>query len=135
MLRTALWAIGWPENSVTAVDGNRCMLPILGQTTAICLPPPDPTDQSTAAQLPISFFPNRVCPTNGSDRGCARSILTRWALLNAPAAQALFETVSGFTDKDKKLVFRNRDYRNLLFLRFCLQVGCGQLDRYVERLW
>jgi len=77
VLRAALWAIGWPENPVTAVDGNRCMLPILGQTTAICPSPPDPTDQSTAVQLPFSFFPNRAYPKNGSDRGCARSILTR----------------------------------------------------------
>ena len=32
VLRAALWAIGWPENPGTVVDGNRCMLPTLGQT-------------------------------------------------------------------------------------------------------
>ena len=32
VLRAALSAIGWPENPLTAVDGNRCMLPTRGQT-------------------------------------------------------------------------------------------------------
>jgi len=59
-----------PASAANALDLPR-------QNTAVCLRRPDPTDQSTGAKTPSSISTTGQVPTNGSDRGFARFILTR----------------------------------------------------------